>query len=62
MPEPKIEISGLHKSFGTKQVLRGVDLSVGDHESLVTESEGEGGRRYVVLYPKNYKPARPPRR
>ena len=39
-----------------------VHLVFRDHESLVTESEGEGGRRYVVLYPKNYKPARPPRR
>src|SRR6201999_87144 len=37
-----------------------VHLVFRDHESLVTESEGEGGRRYVVLYPKNYKPARPP--
>ena len=39
-----------------------VHLAFRDHESLVTESEGEGGRRYVVLYPKNYNPARPPRR
>ncbi len=39
-----------------------IHLAFRDHESLTTESEGEGGRRYVVLYPKNYKPARPARR
>jgi spoIIIJ-associated protein len=39
-----------------------VHLVFRNHVSLVTESEGEGGRRYVVLYPKNYKPSRPPRR
>jgi len=33
-----------------------------DHESLTTQSEGEGMRRYVVLYPKNHKPANPARR
>jgi len=39
-----------------------IHLAFRDHESLTTESEGEGGRRYVVLYPKNYRPARPVRR
>ena len=39
-----------------------VHLAFRDHESLITQSEGEGGRRYVVLYPKDYKPSRPPRR
>jgi spoIIIJ-associated protein len=40
-----------------------VHLAFRDHESLTTQSEGEGGRRYVVLYPKDYKPPRPlPRR
>jgi spoIIIJ-associated protein len=40
-----------------------VHLAFRDHESLITQSEGEGGRRYVVLYPKDYKPPRPmPRR
>lgn len=39
-----------------------VHLVFKNHASLITESEGEGGRRYVVLYPKNYKPSRPPRR
>jgi spoIIIJ-associated protein len=39
-----------------------IHLAFRDHASLVTESEGEGGRRYVVLYPKDHKPARPARR
>jgi spoIIIJ-associated protein len=39
-----------------------IHLAFRDHESLTTQSEGEGGRRYVVLYPKNYKPPRPARR
>jgi spoIIIJ-associated protein len=36
-------------------------LAFRDHQSLTTQSEGEGGRRYVVLYPKDSKGARPAR-
>jgi spoIIIJ-associated protein len=36
-----------------------IHLAFRDHESLTTQSEGEGGRRYVVLYPKDYKPPKP---
>jgi spoIIIJ-associated protein len=32
-------------------------LALRDHSDLRTESEGEGLRRFVVLYPKDYKPA-----
>lgn len=32
-------------------------LALRDHSDLRTESEGEGLRRYVVVYPKDYKPA-----
>jgi spoIIIJ-associated protein len=39
-----------------------VHLVFRDHQSLITQSEGEGGRRYVVLYPKDHKPPRPARR
>jgi spoIIIJ-associated protein len=46
----------------TSRERRLIHLAFRDHESLTTESEGEGGRRYVVLYPKNYKPARQARR
>ena len=34
-----------------------VHLAMSAYEDLRTESEGEGLRRYVVVYPKDYKPA-----
>ena len=34
-----------------------VHLALSGHDDLRTESEGEGLRRYVVVYPKDYKPA-----
>lgn len=46
----------------TSRERRLLHLAFRDHESLTTQSEGEGGRRYVVLYPKNYKPPNPTRR
>jgi spoIIIJ-associated protein len=41
-----------------------VHLALRDHPDLRTESDGEGLRRCVVLYPADYKPAagKPPRR
>src|SRR5262249_50175923 len=39
-----------------------VHLALRDHAELKTESEGEGLRRYVVVYPKDYKPAGKPAR
>jgi spoIIIJ-associated protein len=39
-----------------------IHLAFRDHATLTTRSEGEGGQRYVVLLPKDYKPARPVRR
>jgi spoIIIJ-associated protein len=40
-----------------------VHLALRDQADLRTESEGEGLRRYVVVYPKDYKPsARPVRK
>ncbi len=40
-----------------------VHLALRDHPELQTASEGEGGQRYVVVSPKNYKtkPAKPAR-
>lgn len=46
----------------TSRERRLIHLAFRDHESLTTQSEGEGGHRYVVLYPKNYKPPKPMRR
>ena len=45
---PKIVVSGLHKSFGAKKVLRGVDLSVGIGESLVVIG-GSGSGKSVLI-------------
>jgi spoIIIJ-associated protein len=36
---------------------RMVHLALRDQDDLRTESEGEGSRRCLVVYPKNYKPA-----
>ena len=33
---------------------RMLHLALGNTADLRTESQGEGGRRYVVVYPKNY--------
>jgi len=45
---PKIEIRGLHKSFGPKRVLRGVDLAIGRGESVVVIG-GSGTGKSVLL-------------
>lgn len=37
-----------------------VHLALRDHADLHTESQGEGPRRCLVVYPKNYKPAGKP--
>ena len=37
-----------------------VHLALRDQADLHTESQGEGGRRCLVVYPKNYKPATKP--
>jgi phospholipid/cholesterol/gamma-HCH transport system ATP-binding protein len=45
---PKISVHGLHKSFGPKHVLRGLDLDVGVGESLVVIG-GSGTGKSVLL-------------
>ena len=45
---PKIAVSSLHKSFGAKKVLRGVELSVGVGESLVVIG-GSGSGKSVLI-------------
>ena len=56
--------TGMPYSFApmSSRERRLIHLAFRDHQSLTTQSEGEGGRRYVVLYPRDYKPARPLRR
>lgn len=48
MTQPKIEMRGVEKAFGPKQVLRGVDLSVAPGESLVIIG-GSGTGKSVTL-------------
>ena len=45
---PKIALSGVHKSFGNKHVLNGIDLEVGRAESLVVIG-GSGTGKSVML-------------
>jgi phospholipid/cholesterol/gamma-HCH transport system ATP-binding protein len=45
---PKIAVRGLHKSFGEKPVLRGIDLDVGVGESVVVIG-GSGNGKSVTL-------------
>ncbi|HET7872952.1 MAG TPA: R3H domain-containing nucleic acid-binding protein [Terriglobales bacterium] len=60
----KVLRSGVPYSFApmSSRERRMIHLAFRDHDSLTTQSEGEGGRRYVVLYPKDYKPAKSARR
>lgn len=48
MSTPKIEISGLYKSFGSKKVLDGIDLTVEAGQSLVVIG-GSGTGKSVLL-------------
>jgi spoIIIJ-associated protein len=59
----KVLKSGVPFSFApmSSRERRMIHLAFHEHASLVTQSEGEGGRRYVVLYPKDYKQPRPHR-
>lgn len=60
----KVLRTGVPYSFApmSSRERRMIHLVFRDHQSLTTQSEGEGGRRYVVLYPRDYKPSRPSRR
>lgn len=48
MSTPKIEISGLYKSFGSKKVLDGIDLTIEAGQSLVVIG-GSGTGKSVLL-------------
>lgn len=60
----KVLRTGVPYSFApmSSRERRLLHLAFRNHDSLVTQSEGEGLRRYVVLYPKDYKVAKPARR
>jgi len=48
MPDPMIEITNLHKSFGSLTVLRGVNLTVEKGESM-TVIGGSGSGKSVLM-------------
>ena len=58
----KVRKSGIPYEFApmSSRERRIVHLALRDIEDLRTESQGEGGRRCLVVYPKNYKPAMKP--
>ncbi len=60
----KVRQTGSPYSFApmSSRERRIVHLALRDKTDLRTESEGEGLRRYVVVYPKDYKPAKPAHR
>lgn len=45
-----IEISGLHKYFGTQHVLKGIDLSVAEGELLVILGRSGGGKSVLLRH------------
>lgn len=55
----KVRSTGAPYSFApmSSRERRIVHLAMRDQADLRTESEGEGLRRFVVVYPKDYKPA-----
>jgi spoIIIJ-associated protein len=58
----KVRQTGSPYSFApmSSRERRIVHLALRDKTDLRTESEGEGLRRYVVVYPKDYKPTNKP--
>lgn len=58
----KVRQTGMPYQFApmSSRERRMVHLALRDHADLRTESEGEGPRRCLVVYPKNYKPAAKP--
>jgi len=45
-----IEIKGLYKSFGDKEVLRGVDLTISDNETLVIVGKSGCGKSVMLKH------------
>jgi spoIIIJ-associated protein len=60
----KVRKSGIPYQFApmSSRERRIVHLALRDYDDLRTESQGEGLRRSVVVYPKNYRPAGMPAR
>ena len=50
MPDPSIEIEGVWKRLGTKEVLRGVDLTVAEGESVVIIGRSGTGKSVLLKH------------
>jgi spoIIIJ-associated protein len=57
----KVRKTGMPYEFSpmTARERRVLHLAVRDYPDLRSESQGEGGRRYVVIFPKDYQPGAP---
>lgn len=58
----KVRNTGVPYEFApmSSRERRILHLALRDHSDLYTESRGEGPRRCLIVYPKNYKPAAKP--
>jgi len=48
MSEPVLEVRGVTKSFGDREVLRGIDLSVAEHESVALIGASGSGKSTLL--------------
>jgi spoIIIJ-associated protein len=60
----KVRKTGIPYQFApmSSRERRIVHLALRDHQDLRTESQGEGSRRCLLVYPRNYKPSTQPAR
>src|SRR5579862_9367777 len=49
MPEPLLEVSGLHAGYGNTEILRGVDLTVGRAEIVAVLGANGAGKTTLNL-------------
>ena len=47
-PQPVLEVRGVTKSFGEREVLRGIDLSVAEHESVAVIGASGSGKSTLL--------------
>jgi polar amino acid transport system ATP-binding protein len=45
---PEIEVRGLHKSFGTNEVLKGIDLEIGQGEVVCVIGPSGSGKSTLL--------------
>ena len=50
LADPMISVIGLYKSFGEKEVLRGIDLEIGRGESLMLVGGSGAGKSVFIKH------------